>query len=279
MDAKNCQPRTFAGWAAAIRERPRFINISLGEDTKMELRLTGKVALVTGAGSQIGYGKAIASILAREGCAVAAADIIPEWAQQTAAEIEEAGYRAMAVQADVRNRTEVDLMIRAVIDKFGRIDILVNNAGASSGEKPFMQMTSADWDKDLQTNLVGQMNVAQAVIPCMVKQKYGRIINTSGGQGIPSISVYGAAKAGIEAWTHALALEVAPFGIVVNGIAPGLGKTGLTANAPPEFLEANRERSALHRLCTPSDVAPAVAFLASDVCSYMVGQWIRLGTF
>jgi 3-oxoacyl-[acyl-carrier protein] reductase len=245
----------------------------------MDLGFAGKVALVTGAGSQIGYGRAIAIFLGREGCAVAAADLIPEWAQLAAAELEKTGCRAMAVQADVRNRAEVENMVKRVIDQFGKIDILVNNAGASSRERPFMEMTLADWEKDIQTNLVGQMNVAQSVIPHMAKQRYGRIINTSGGQGVPSISVYGASKAGIEAWTHSLALEVAPLGIIVNGIAPGLGKTGLTANAPSEFLGMNRERSALKRLCTPADVAPAVAFLASDLCSYMVGQWVRLSTF
>jgi 3-oxoacyl-[acyl-carrier protein] reductase len=245
----------------------------------MDLALTGKTALITGAGSQIGYGRAIATTLAREGCNIAAADINLGWAELTASEINGARGRAIAVQADVSNRTEVETMIKAVIEEFGRIDILVNNAGASSKEKPFMQMTLADWNKDIGVNLIGQMNVAQAVIPYMAKQQYGRIINTSGGQGIPTISVYGAAKAGIEAWTHALALEMAPLGIVVNGVAPGLGITGLTASVPPEFLEGNCERSALKRLCTPADVAPAVAFLASDVCSYMVGQWIRLSTF
>ncbi len=245
----------------------------------MDLKLTGKIALVTGAGSQIGYGKAIAVTLALEGCVVAAADINLGWAQQTAAEIQKTGGRALAVQADVTSRAEVDSMVKIVVDTFGRIDVLVNNAGASSKERPFMQMTRADWDKDINVNLIGQMNVAQAVIPCMAKQKYGRIINTSGGQGIPTISVYGAAKAGVEAWTHALALEVAPLGIVVNGVAPGLGETGLTTNNVPEFMEGNRQRSALKRLCTPADVAPAVAFLASDVCSYMVGQWIRLSAF
>ncbi len=245
----------------------------------MDLKLTGKIALVTGAGSQIGYGKAIAVTLALEGCVVAAADINLGWAQQTAAEIQKTGGRALAVQADVTSRAEVDSMVKIVVDTFGRIDVLVNNAGASSKERPFMQMTRADWDKDINVNLIGQMNVAQAVIPCMAKQKYGRIINTSGGQGIPTISVYGAAKAGVEAWTHALALEVAPLGIVVNGVAPGLGETGLTTNNVPEFMEGNRQRSALKRLCTPADVAPAVAFLASDVCSYMVGQWIRISAF
>ena len=113
----------------------------------------------------------------------------------------------------------------------------------------------------------------------MAERKYGRIINTSGGQGIPTISVYGAAKAGVEAFTHALALEVAPLGVIVNGISPGLGNTGLVVRNTEEFMEGNRQRSALKRLCTPEDVAPAVAFLASDVCSYMVGQWLRLGTF
>ena len=245
----------------------------------MDFKLTGKVALVTGAGSQIGYGKAIAMILSGEGCAIAAADINPAWAQQTAEEIQRSGGRSLAVQVDVANRAEVDRMVKTVTYAFGRIDILVNNAGASSMERPFMQMTRADWDKDISVNLIGQMNVAQAVIPIMAGQASGRIINVSGGQGVPTISVYGAAKAGIEAWTHALAMEVASLGIIVNGVAPGLGKTGLTANAPPEFMEANRQRSTLKRLCTPADVGPAVAFLASEVCSYMTGQWIRLSTF
>ena len=123
-------------------------------------------------------------------------------------------------------------MVKAAIDRFGRIDILVNNAGASSREKPFLEMTKADWDLDINVNLVGQMNVAQSVIPHMISRKYGRVINTTGGRGIPGISVYGAAKAGVVAWTHALAGEVAQFGVIVNGIAPGLGDTGLTKALP-----------------------------------------------
>jgi NAD(P)-dependent dehydrogenase (short-subunit alcohol dehydrogenase family) len=244
----------------------------------VDLKLKGKVALVTGAGSPVGYGRAIALTLAEEGCDVIAADLNLEWAKETAAEIEKKGVRAMAVKVDVANRDEVDAMINAVIKQFGRIDILVNNAGTSSKERPFMEMNKADWDLDIGVNLYGQMNVAQAVVPHMAKQKYGRIVNTSGGQGIPTISVYGAAKAGVEAFTHALALEVAPMGIIVNGISPGLGETNLTRRNTVEFMERNRQMSALKRLCTPQDVAPAVAFLASDVCSYMVGQWIRLGT-
>jgi 3-oxoacyl-[acyl-carrier protein] reductase len=244
----------------------------------MDLLLKDKVALVTGAGSQIGYGRAICLTLAEEGCDVVCADIVLEAARQTAAQVKALGRQSLAVKVDVTRTPQVAAMVEKAIKKFGKIDILVNNAGASSQERPFMEMNRADWDLDIGVNLYGQMNVAQAVIPHMVRQRYGRIVNTSGGQGIPTISVYGAAKAGVEAFTHALALEVAPVGIIVNGISPGLGGTGLTKRNTEEFMEGNRQRSALKRLCTPQDVAPAVAYLASDVCSYMVGQWIRLGT-
>ena len=245
----------------------------------MDLKLEGKVVLVTGTASQIGYGKVIALTLAQEGCDVISADIDLEGAKKTAAEIEKLGRKAMAVKVDVSNRSDVDKMVKEVIDEFGRIDILINNAGTSSRVQPFMQMTKADWDIDIGVNLYGQMNVAQAVIPHMAAKKYGRIVNCSGGQGIPNISIYGAAKGGIDQFTHSLALEVAPLGIIVNGILPGLGETGLVGTAPKEFLEAQRQTSALKRLCTPQDVASATAFLASDVCSYMVGQIIRLHTF
>jgi NAD(P)-dependent dehydrogenase (short-subunit alcohol dehydrogenase family) len=242
----------------------------------MDLRLKGKIALVTGPASPTGYGRSIAITLAGEGCDLALADIDFEGAEKTAAEVRKLGCRAMAIKVNVANRAEVESMVKTVLEKFGRIDILVNNAGTSSKLKPFVEMSRSDWDLDIGVNLFGQMNVAQAVLPGMLSRKYGRIINTSGGQGIPNISVYGAAKAGVEAFTHALAMEVGASGVVVNGVAPGLGRTGLTGNAPPEFLEAHARSSALGRLCTPEDVAPVVAFLASDVCSYMAGQFITL---
>lgn len=176
----------------------------------MDLKLMDKSVLITGAGSQIGYGKATALNLAREGCNVAVADINLEGAKQTAQEIQKMGRRAMAIKVNVANRNEVDSGVKEVINNFSKIDILVNNAGTSSREKPFMEMTRADWDTDIGINLIGQMNVAQSVLPYMILRKYGRIINFSGGQGVPSISIYGAAKAGVEMFTHALAMEVAP---------------------------------------------------------------------
>jgi 3-oxoacyl-[acyl-carrier protein] reductase len=244
----------------------------------MDLRLKDKIALVTGAGSQIGYGKTIAVTLADEGCDVIAADIDLEGAEKTAALVRESGRKALAVKVDVIEQEEVDAMVKQSIDAFGRIDILVNNAGSSSELRPFLEMTEEDWNFDIGVNLLGQMRVARAVLPHMISRKYGRIINTSGGQGIPSISVYGAAKAGVVMFTQALAREVAQYGIIVNAVGPGLGKTGLVYRAPEEFLESERQRSVLKRLCTPEDVAPVVAFLASDRCSYMAGQLVQLST-
>ena len=245
----------------------------------MDLQLQGKTALVTGAGSQKGYGKGIVLTLAAEGCNIIAVDIDLDGARQTAAAAEAKGVKAIALQADVADRKQVDAMVKTAIDQFSRIDILVNNAGGSSRLKPFVEMTREDWDLDIQVNLYGQMNVAQAVLPHMMQRKYGRIINFSGGRGIPNISTYGAAKAGVMALSEALAREVAAHGVIVNTLAPGLGETGLTSHAPPEFMEQNRQRSTIKRLCTPEDVGPAVAFLASDVCSYMTGQFIQLSTF
>lgn len=244
----------------------------------MDLQLKDKVALVTGAGSQIGYGKAIVLTLAEEGCDIIAADMDLEGAKKTAAEVEKLGRKALAVKVDVTKPAEVEDMVAQSIKKFGRIDILVNNAGASTKEQPFMQMTEEDWAFDIGVNLIGQIRVARAVLPHMLERRYGRIINTSGGQGVPGISIYGAAKGGVVQFTRALAREVGGRGIFVNAVGPGLAKTGLVYRAPKEMLEGERQASALKRLCEPSDLAPVVAFLASDKCSYMMGQLVQLGT-
>jgi NAD(P)-dependent dehydrogenase (short-subunit alcohol dehydrogenase family) len=244
----------------------------------MDLQLKDKVAIVTGAGSQIGYGHEIALTLAQEGCHVVCADINLDGASQTAAQVEALGRRALAVKVDVTKQADVDAMVKNTIEKFGKIDILVNNAGASSQLRPFMEMTEEDWTFDIQTNLVSQMRVARAVLPHMLERKYGRIVNLSGGQGVPLISIYGAAKGGVVQFTRALSREVGDKGIFVNAVGPGLGKTGLVYRAPKEMFERQMQSSLLKRLCEPRDVAPVVAFLASDKCSYMMGECVQLNT-
>jgi NAD(P)-dependent dehydrogenase (short-subunit alcohol dehydrogenase family) len=238
----------------------------------MDLKLTDKVALVTGTGSQIGYGKAIALTLAEEGCDIVSADKDIKGAEQTAEEVISRGRKALAIEVDVRNRREVDEMVKNTTDEFGKIDILVNNAGVSSKWKPFMEMNNDDWDYDIGVNLYGQMNVAQAVLPHMVSRKSGRIINTSGGQGIPGISLYGAAKGAVVQWTKALAKEVAPYGIIVSVYSPGLGATGLIRDDPRE-LDSLAKNNLLGRLCTPEDVGNLVAFMVSEKSSYFASMF------
>jgi 3-oxoacyl-[acyl-carrier protein] reductase len=238
----------------------------------VDLKLKDKVVLITGTGSQIGYGKGIALTLAKEGCDIISADIDLKGATQTAAEVEALGRKSLALMVDVIDRASVDEMVKKSLEKFGRIDILINNAGVSSVWKPFVNMTKKDWDYDIQVNLYGQMNVAQSVLPHMIERKAGRIINTSGGQGIPGISLYGAAKGAIVQWSRALAKEVAPLGVIVCVYSPGLGATGLTAKDPRDMKQMEKMMP-MGRLCTSADVGPLVAFLASELSNYFCGSF------
>lgn len=238
----------------------------------MDLKLKDKVAIVTGAGSQIGYGKAIALTLAEEGCDLILGDIDLDGTNITADEVKAIGRKAIAIKADVTDRAQVDEMVKRGIEEFGQIDILVNNAGASSKMMPFTGSERKDWEYDIEVNLIGQMNVAQAVLPHMISRKSGRIINTSGGQGLPMLSMYGAAKAGVVAFTRALAKEVQDSGVIVTAYSPGLGATGLTVDDPR--MDSIAPSLPLGRLCTPQDVAPIVAFLASEVSDYMAASMI-----
>ena len=236
----------------------------------MDLKLKDKVVIVTGAGSQIGYGKAIAITLAGEGCKLILGDINLKGVNKTADEIKAKGQKTITVEVDVTDRAQVDEMVKKGINEFGHIDILINNAGASSKMMPFVQSSRKDWEYDINVNLIGQMNVAHAVLPHMISRKSGRIINTSGGQGIPMLSMYGAAKAGVEMFTNALAKELQGTGIVVTVYSPGLGATGLTADDPR--MDSIAPTLPLGRLCTPQDVAPIVAFLASEVSDYLAAS-------
>jgi 3-oxoacyl-[acyl-carrier protein] reductase len=241
----------------------------------MELGLKGKIALVTGAGSQIGFGKAIAIQLAKEGCDVVINDIDIDGAQQTAAEVEKLGRRSMAIKGDVTNITDWEAMVNKILEKFGRIDILVNNAGGCTPPKPFLQMTDKDWEFDINVNLKSTRNGTKTVLPLMIKQKSGKIVNITSGAGINGgmfTAGYSAAKAGIIAFSMGVAKEAAPEGININCVSPGPANTGFAKNAPPGMLENFPKNLPIRRLTTQQDVANAVTFLASDAASDIVGQ-------
>jgi NAD(P)-dependent dehydrogenase (short-subunit alcohol dehydrogenase family) len=246
----------------------------------MDLGLKDKVALVTGAGSQIGFGKAIAITLAREGCDIVAADIDLEGLRKTAAEVEALGRKAIAVKADVSSSAEVDEMVKTALAQFGKIDILVNNAGALKGPKPFIESTEAEWDTDININLKGALNCTKAVLDHMISRQSGKIINISsigGRTGSALAPVYNAAKAGVIGFTKSLAAGVAASGINVNSVAPGLAVTGFGGGAPPPgALEKIKETTPVQRTTEPQDIANAVAFLASDVAGDIVGQTLSV---
>jgi NAD(P)-dependent dehydrogenase (short-subunit alcohol dehydrogenase family) len=245
----------------------------------MELGLTGKVAMVTGAGSQKGFGKGIALGLAREGCNIIVVDIDMDGAKRTAAEVEALGRKALALQADITDTAQVNGMARTALAQFGRIDILVNNAGSASPNNPFWEKSEADFDRDININLRGAMNCTKAVIGQMLERKSGRIINIASmaaRTGAPFSSVYAAAKSGIVGFTKSLALETSHLGINVNSISPGLGLTNFVKNDSPELLEELESKTPTRKHTTPEDIANMVAYLASDVSGNIVGQTIAV---
>jgi 3-oxoacyl-[acyl-carrier protein] reductase len=249
----------------------------------MDLGLKDKVALITGVANQRGYGRGIAVYMAQEGCNIIGVDIDLEGLGETGEQIKALGSKYLAIKCNVASRAEVKDMVKKAIAEFGRIDILVNNAGTSTVLMPFIEMTEEDCDILINVNLHGQMNVGREVIPHMIKHKYGRIVNITGGQGGANISVYGASKAGVGAWTKSIAAELVDKGIIVNGIHPGLGNTGLNMIGrggryltDEEEQEFANKHFGLKRFCKGEDMGPLVAFLCSDVCSYMVGELISM---
>jgi NAD(P)-dependent dehydrogenase (short-subunit alcohol dehydrogenase family) len=246
----------------------------------MNLDLKNKVAMVTGAGSQIGFGKATALTLAQEGCDVVVIDKDQEGAEQTAAEVRALGRRAMVARVDVTNKDEVNAAVERILEEFGKIDILVNIAGGTIPHKPFVDKTEAEWDMDLNLNLRGTLYCIKAVLPHMLSRKSGKIVNTTSVnviKGFPTTSIYATAKSGIAGFTRVLANEVAALGINVNCIAPGLALTNFDpGGGPPGGFETVINGIPNKRPTTPQDVANTVAFLVSDVSSDIVGQNIYI---
>lgn len=245
------------------------------------MRLENRVALITGGAG--GIGRATALRFAHEGAAVALTDVDLEGARQVHDEIEANGGRAMAFQANIINRAEVEEMIASILKKFGRLDSLVNNAGITRDgltlkvkEGQVSRLSEEQWDAVLDVNLKGTFLCAQAAALPMMEQKYGRIVNTASTSALGNIGQanYSASKAGVMGLTRTLALEWARFGITVNAIAPGAVKTRMT-DAIPDALRAELvQRIPLRRMADPSEVANLHLFLASEEAGYITGQTI-----
>ena len=236
-------------------------------------RLVGRTAIVTGGAK--GIGRAIAEAFALEGADVAIADIATN--DQAAAVIEaiqQASRKAIFIRTDVADEHQVRSMVEAVQRDFGHIDILVNNAGIFT-QALVENLSIADWDKVLGVNLRGTFLCARFVLPYMLQQRWGRIINIAsqlgyiGGQ---EVAHYSASKGGVIAFTKALAREVATRNVLVNAIAPGPILTDLLASETEEWKSAKLAELPIGRFGEVGEVAPTAVFLASDDATYYVGQ-------
>ena len=233
-----------------------------------------RVALLTG--SSRGIGRAVAAELAREGWAVCVNYIQHQQAAEDAVRaIRDAGGRAVAVQADVADGAAVAEMVRrAERELGGHVSLLVNNAGVA-GQAQFQDITDEMWDRYLAVNLGGARNTIRAVLPRMISEKAGCIVNISSIWGLRGAScevAYACTKAAIIALTRSLAAELGPSHIRVNCVAPGVINTDMVQVLGRETLDDLAEQTPLGRLGTPEDIAHAVAFLASDRASFITGQ-------
>ena len=239
--------------------------------------LTGKVALVTGASSGIGRASALA--LARQGATVVVAARRIDRLADLAKEIVGMGRESLPIMMDVIKKETITAAVNKTVEMYGRLDILLNNAGVAEFI-PFLDITEEQWDKTIDTNLKGYFLMAQLAAREMAKHKWGRIVNiasiASGGVGVgfPSIAHYCASKGGVVAMTEALAIELAPMGILVNCIGPGVIETEMTQALlkDPKQAESLLARAPLKRAGKPEEIAAAVVYFASEESSYTTGS-------
>jgi NAD(P)-dependent dehydrogenase (short-subunit alcohol dehydrogenase family) len=236
--------------------------------------LTGKVAIVTGGGSGLGHD--ISLSLAKAGATVTVADINPVSGQKTVREIEQLSQRAAFFELDVADSRRVNEMVNSVVERFGAIHILVNSAGITKRLPP-LDFPEEDFDRIVAVNLKGTFLCCQAAARVMAKQGGGKIVNLSsigGMAALPNTVAYCASKGGVVQLTRALAIDLAPYKINVNAIAPALAHTPIAVSVfeDPKTLQLFLSRVPLGRLCEPRDVSEAVLFLASPASDYITGH-------
>lgn len=240
------------------------------------MRLKDKVAIITGAAN--GIGLAAAQRFAEEGAKVVLADYDAEAGAEQEVELNKQGYEVKFIQVDVANRESVNAFVEQTIDNFGQIHILVNNAGITR-DAMLTKMTEDDFSSVLHVNITGVFNCTQAVVPHLVKQGHGKIINTSSVSGVygnVGQTNYAASKAAVIGMTKTWAKELGRKGINVNAVAPGFTSTAMVAKMPETIISQMKSVVSLQRLGDPRDIANAYLFLASEESSYVHGHVLQV---
>jgi 3-oxoacyl-[acyl-carrier protein] reductase len=240
------------------------------------MRLKDRVAIITGAAN--GIGLKAAEVFAKEGAKVALADFNAEQGEKRAQELREKGYEVTFFQVNVAQRSSVDEMVEKVREVYGNIGVLVNNAGITK-DAMLSKLSIEDFQAVLDVNLTGVFHCTQAVLPSMIENGKGRIINTSSVSGVygnVGQTNYAATKAGVVGMTKSWAKELGRKGINVNAVAPGFIETGMTAKVPERILDQMKQMVPLLRLGKPEDIANAYLFLASDESNYINGTVLHV---
>ncbi len=240
-----------------------------------------KDTVVVVAGGAGGIGEKIAQGFAREGGLTIILDSAEEKAQKVVQEIESSGGKALAVVVDATKEDKVKEAIARVAGEFGRIDVLVNSIGMNK-PMPFLETPESLWYQIVELNLMVTVRLCKAVLPYMIKQNFGRIINLSSQQGrraAPTAMPYAASKAGVISVTKSLATAVAQYNIRVNAVCPGFVNAGITKGLlkdSPQYVEDLLQQTPMRRMCQPEEVASVVVFLASEASSYITGQSLSI---
>jgi 3-oxoacyl-[acyl-carrier protein] reductase len=235
-----------------------------------------KTILITGAGS--GIGRATANVFAREGANVVCVDVDVAAAERTANQVIQLGSKAFYIQCDVTDRTQVETMISKALEQFRIIDFELNSAGGAIARKPFLEITNDLWEKTYALNVTGTFNTTQAIIPHMLSQKSGVIVNIAsvaakvGGAG-NSIH-YASSKGAVDTMTMGIAREFASQGIRCLSISPGVVDTAFHNETPPEVLQGYNSLTPMGRMAAPEEIAETILFVCSDAAPYMTADTI-----
>ena len=239
--------------------------------------LAGKVAIVTGAAT--GIGAAIAERFLEAGARVVFADIDAAGVRERAGQLDGSGERSLVAPVDLTRSGEVAGLVERVLQRFGTVDILVNNAGIAGHTKPLVEVSEEEWDQVMAINLRGIFLCCRAVLPTMLKNQSGRIVNVAsiaGKEGNPNLAPYSASKAGVIGLTKALAKEVCQQGLYVNCVTPAVIDTPILRQVGQETIDYMIGKIPMGRVGRPEEVAALIHFLASDECSFTNGACVDI---